>query len=120
MGELVHPSHEEFVLSVSRQMGELVHAAAEGKILSLVAVREILWRLNSLKEIERDPDMLFPVGIDSESDSFPLGQERQYWAADSLRERDEAANRYESKVRDKVISSLERLAAKLAKLRAES
>ena len=71
MGELVHPSHEEFVLSVSRQMSELVHAAAEGKILSLVAVREILWRLNSLKEIERDPDMLFLVGIDSDSDSFP-------------------------------------------------
>ena len=37
---------------------------------------------------ERDPDMAFLLGVDSETDHLPVGEVRRHWAADALRSKD--------------------------------
>ena len=106
-------SHDEYVQSIRRNLEQILVAVRANKTTSLVAVREMIGKLRSLIEIEKDPELLLQIGVDSNSDGFPLGSERQYWAADSLREPDEAARQYEVTVRDRVISALERIASKL-------
>ena len=52
-------------------------------------------------------------GVDSESDNLPLGPERKFWAADSLKEKDLIAAEYETRVRENVLTALSNIATTL-------
>jgi hypothetical protein len=95
---------------VSRQeIAEIAKSMMEGSIRPLLGVRESLPFLHNLeKEIDPKIYMLF-VGVNSETDGLPIRPERAYWATGPLREKDEAANNYEARVRDKLINAAEKL-----------
>jgi hypothetical protein len=114
-----HTSHEEYVEQRSRYVVETVRQAENGTVGLLLAVREINAALHELPELEkkvREADFLFLTGVSSECDGLPLGTERQYWAPDSLREKDAQAARYAARIRDDVLLALARIADDLKQL----
>ena len=52
-----------------------------------------------------DPDFLFIVGVDSETDALPIGEERQLWKASVLRDKDEEIKRLEGFYRSKIVAA---------------
>jgi hypothetical protein len=118
MPERVHMSHEEYVQQSGGTARDIARKAMNGEISLLLAVREINSALHGLPELERKvqrSDFLFFKGVSSECDELPLGTERQYWAPESLREKDLRARSYEQKIRKDILSALARIADDLSK-----
>jgi hypothetical protein len=106
-------SHGEYLEQRCRDVIEMVQQAVNGTVGLLLAVREINAALHELPELEkrvREADFLFLTGVSSECDGLPLGTERQYWAPDSLQEKDLQAQSYERKIREEVLSAFARIA----------
>lgn len=56
----------------------------DGK-LSFIEGSRSIWRLGPEARLpENDPDMTIFLGIDSETDALPVGQQRKLWARDAL------------------------------------
>jgi hypothetical protein len=120
MPERIHMSHEEYLEKRAGRVLEIVRQAMQGEISLLLAVREINSALHELPELEnrvREADFLFLTGVASECDGMPLGAERQYWASDSLREKDLQAQSYERQIREEVLSAFARIADELKQVR---
>jgi hypothetical protein len=116
MTDRVHMSHGEYLAFRAGQILEIIERARNGQNGLFLAVRKINGILHELPELERkvEPsDFLFLTGVDSECDGFPLGEERQYWAPDSLKEKDVLIAQYEAGIREKVVSSFLRIADRL-------
>ena len=78
---------------------EIASKMISGSIRPLLGARLLYSELLVLEK-ETDPLILrFIIGVYSESDTFPLGDERERWAPEALRERDERSARYEARVR---------------------
>lgn len=106
-------SHGEYLEQRCRDVIEMVQQAVNGTVGLLLAVREINAALHELPELEkrvREADFLFLTGVSSECDGLPLGTERQYWAPDSLQEKDLQAQSYEREIREEVLSASARIA----------
>jgi hypothetical protein len=58
--------------------------ALAGKTSAILASRELVRILRRLNVADDDPDLLCLVGLDSETDSIPVGPERVEWAPDAL------------------------------------
>jgi hypothetical protein len=52
---------------------------------------------------ERDPDFIFFVGVDSETDHLPVGEVRSRWNPDALKAKDEELRSFEALVREKAL-----------------
>jgi len=118
MPERVHMTHEEYVQQVGGTALDIANKAMSGEMSLLLAVREINSALHGLPELEekiREADFLFLTGVSSECDELPLGTERQYWAPDSLLEKDLLAQSYEQRIREDILSALARIADDLSK-----
>ncbi len=118
MPERTHMSHEEYVQHSGGIALQIARRAINGEMNLLLAVREINSALHGLPELEKKvqrSDFLFLTGVSSECDELPLGSERQYWAPESLRERDLRARAYEEKIRQDILSALARIADDLSK-----
>jgi hypothetical protein len=63
---------------------------------------------------EHDNDVLVFVGIDSESDHFPLGDVRRHWSAEALKAKDEELKNYELRVRERAFRACESFIARYA------
>jgi hypothetical protein len=112
-------SHEEYLAHMREQVLDLVRQAQTGEVGLLLAVREIRAILRDLADLEKKPesaDLLFLTGVWSQCDHLPLGSERQYWAPDSLREKDAEAASYTAQVRDDVLLAFARIANDLKPL----
>ena len=66
-----------------------------------------------LPDVSKDFDPI--VGIDSDSDHLPVGESRQYWAADALERKDIEIAEFESSYREYAIQACAVLIAKLEK-----
>jgi hypothetical protein len=100
-------SHEEYVAMRAREALQTIQEAKDGAVGLLLAVREVKEKLAGtpdLKKEIRESDVEFLVAVCSECDELPLGSERQYWAAGSLREKDLLAQSYEEKIREDALS----------------
>jgi len=118
MPERVHMSHEEYVQQSGGTALDIARKAMNGEISLLLAVRQINSALHGLPERERkirNEDFIFFKAVSSECDELPLGTERQYWAPESLREKDLRAQSYEQKIREDILSALARIADDLSK-----
>jgi len=51
-----------------------------------------------------DPDFIFFLGVDSETDDLPLGDVRSHWNPDALKSKDAELAAYESVVREKAFA----------------
>jgi hypothetical protein len=114
--DLEHMSDEEFAEHGASRILQLVNDATEGKIGLLLAVRQIVPVLHGSQSIEKrikPEDFNFLVGVSSECDELPLGDERQHWAPESLREKDLQANEYEARIGGDVRSTLARISNSL-------
>jgi|ERR1700678_1584424 hypothetical protein len=115
----LNKSPEEYVTYRRGHVLGLIRQAQNGEIGLLLAVREAQIIRRELAELQKRPesaDLLFLTGVSSESDELPLGSERQYWAPDSLREKDAKAHAYEERIREKVLSSFARIADDLKRV----
>lgn len=93
---------------------DIARQALEGNYDILLAVRDLYDLRNRLPPIPSETlDAI--VGIGSEVGDLPLGDERQYWAADALREQDEMAADYRKRVSTLVGEVLRELLAALHK-----
>lgn len=63
---------------------------------------------------DRDPDFVAFIGIDSETDVFPLGTVRQYWNPDALAKYDLERERAEQQYRPRALECARRLLTKYA------
>ena len=118
MPERIHMSHEEYVQETGGTAVDIARKAMRGEMSLLLAVREISSALQALPERERrvrKDDFIFFKAVSSECDELPLGTERQYWAPESLQEKDLLAQSYEQKIREDILSALARIADDLSK-----
>lgn len=109
-------SHGEYVEHRRHDVLQLVQQAIDGSVGLLLAVRGINSALHELPELEkrvRETDFLFLTGVSSECDELPLGDERQHWAPDSLREKDQLAQAFEQRIREDALTAFTRIAADL-------
>ena len=73
-----------------RAHGEIV-SLARGILSGAVGIIEgarLITKLGHALGVERDPDIAFLLGVDSETDHLPVGEVRRHWAADALRSTD--------------------------------
>jgi hypothetical protein len=75
---------------ILRAQSEIV-STARGMLLGAIGIVEGGRRLITISHalgLDRDPDFTFFVGLNSETDHFPLGEVRRHWAADALQHKD--------------------------------
>jgi len=78
---------------------ETAHRILSGK-LGIVAGARQLSALRFDVGAENDPDFIFFVGVDSETDHLPIGDARSRWNPDVLKAKDLELHAYEASVRD--------------------
>lgn len=96
---------DEVAVSIAK---EIARKALEGDYDILLACRDISDLRNRLPTI---PDWTMDplIGVASEVDNLPLGNERQHWAADALRLKDQQAAAYRNSVAAVVRQALQEL-----------
>ena len=98
-----HLSHQEYVEERARDIVKIADKTQTGAMRLLLAACQISSILTSSPNRRagvREEDFLFLKGVHSECDGLPLGEERQYWAEASLREKDIQAQSYEQAIQE--------------------
>jgi hypothetical protein len=91
------------------EVGEIATAMIEGTMRPLLGARMLMQHLHTLKdEVEPEIFRLFQ-GVDSESDSLPIGPERNHWGSEALLEKDAQASAYELQCRDQLLEAARHL-----------
>jgi len=112
-------SHEEYVRKRAQDAADIVRRAQSGTIGLLLAackINSILHELSELQKRAKREDFLFLTGVASECDELPLDSERQYWAPQSLKEKDRKAQAYEQAIREELLTAFARIANDLKEL----
>lgn len=100
-------THDEFVKNKRIKAISTAQDLIRCKI-GIIAGSRILSSLRFEIEVpEDDQDFITFVGIDSEADDLPVGQERQYWSPNSLKEKDIEIKRCEDLYRQKAMEPFE-------------
>lgn len=77
-------SHDDYVESVRREVVETAEAMLYGRRSFLSGSRRLAALRHEVGVDGSDADFLTFVIIESETDSLPIGEIRQYWGADAL------------------------------------
>ncbi len=83
----------------------------EGRIGITEGARK-LSAFRSEKNLEADPDLLVATGVDSETDSFPLGDVRDLWNPAALKSKDAERAAVENHYHDYLMAACRRLVEK--------
>jgi hypothetical protein len=81
------PATEKYEQDRVATVGVLV-ALIEGKIGTILASRKLAFLRHTLVGDQLDDDWRTFIGIDSETDDLPAGDERRHWAPDALAAKD--------------------------------
>lgn len=85
---------------------KIAEDALTGKKDILLACRELSPLKVVIAELPEDViDTL--TAIASETDSLPIGSERQYWSKDALKDKDAQAENYRNKIKGEVLEALQ-------------
>jgi hypothetical protein len=95
---MIHASLPEFEASKESAVATLL-SFLEGRIGAIEAARKLSSLRFSLVGDELEEDWRVFVGIDSETDHLPVGEERKNWSADSLVTKDAEIKRTEEHYR---------------------
>ena len=106
--KVYNEDHRQFI---SRKIVEIARGIISGE-LQLIAGSRKLWRLGSEIEAERDADFTFFCALDSETDHLPIGEVRERWNPDALREQDSEIMKIESFYRERALETCRRLIQK--------
>jgi hypothetical protein len=98
-----------------RLIGAKVAALAKRILAGEVGIAEgsgelARWRFDL--GAEADPDFVFFVGVDSETDHLPLGPARRHWNPEILQAKDAELALYEARVRERAFQICRRLIQK--------
>ena len=94
-----------------REMVLVAKGILNGDIGIIAGARQ-LSRLRFHSRTEKDSDILFFVGIDSETDDLPLGDVRRHWNPEALMIKDEELRRYESRLKEQAFRACHGLIAR--------
>ena len=92
-------TNETEILRAQREVVAVARDILSGT-LGIVAGARRLAKLSHDLRLDRDPDFIFFIGVDSETDHLPAGEVRHHWAADALRQKDEELRDCEASFRD--------------------
>src|SRR4051812_35764003 len=91
--------------------GKIVAAARSilsGDLGIVTGARQLAkWRFDV--GAEHDPDFMFFVGLDSETDHLPVGDVRCHWNPEALKQKDEELRSLEATFREEALRSCHRL-----------
>ncbi|MEJ2613180.1 MAG: DUF2489 domain-containing protein [Candidatus Thiodiazotropha sp.] len=110
---IMHISHEEYIKKQRQKVVDLLRDVIDGKTSILVASRQIVQLRFEIDFDENDKDILAFVGIDSESDSLPIGLERAYWSEEALKNKENEIMEIEKWALDFGIEACKNLMEKL-------
>lgn len=96
------------------QMVRIARGIVNGAIGIVSGSRELA-RMRFGSTTEHDRDVLVFVGIDSETDHFPLGDVRRHWNAEALKAKDAELRDYEARVKERAFQACERFIARYSK-----
>lgn len=82
--------------------------------MSIIESARALSKLTYWSGLDRDPDLMTFVAIDSETATLPVGEVRKYWAAHALEREDVEIAKAEDSYRSAAIESANRLAERFA------
>jgi hypothetical protein len=74
-----YATHEEYALSVRRQVVSTALAMLDRQLSFLIGSRRLAALRHETDTAADDPDFLVFVAIDSETDALPLGAVREHW-----------------------------------------
>jgi hypothetical protein len=102
----------------TRLLREAVHIIGSVQVgtLGLAAGCRELVRLSHRLDLHEDPLFLVAIAVDSETDSYPIGPERELWLPASLTRKDMELAAYESLISERALAELEELRAHLEQL----
>ena len=92
-----------------REIGKTAKAMLSGAT-SFIEGAHDLAGLRSSAGLEKDPDFTTFVGIDSETDAFPMGEVRKLWNAEALAKLQPEIDRAEAWAREVGLEECKRLA----------
>ena len=79
-----HPTHSDYVAQQRARVAEIAQQVKAGTLSVLEAARLLVGLRHEVEVADDDPDFLVFVGIESQTDHLPIGEERQHWAASAL------------------------------------
>ena len=100
--------YREHLVIVRNQVVEVCEAILHEEIGVLLGVRQ-LCRLHYDLFDQVDDDFVLFIGINSETDSLPIGDERQYWNEKILIEKDKEIAEIEARVKQDVFDTCQKL-----------
>lgn len=106
--EIYNEEHKQWA---SRKIVAFAQSVLSGELGIIAGARQI----NGLRfdvGAEHDPDFIFFVGLDSETDHLPIGEGRKHWNPDALCEKDAEVARCEALYRDKAFEACRNLILK--------
>lgn len=105
--------HKNYVLALHRDVVETCQAVIKGS-MGIIAASRKLRNLHYQMFQNVDDDFCVFIGIESETDDLPVGDERQYWDVAVLSEKDKEIAEYEDKVVKAVVESCKKLIDRFA------
>ncbi len=87
---------------------KIAEDALAGKKDILLACRELSPFNVAISGLPEDVIETFDV-IASETDTLPIGSERQYWSKDALKDKDTRAENYRDRIKEEVLGALQML-----------
>ena len=103
--------NEEHRQFLSRKIVAAAQSILSGEIGVIAGARQ-LCGLGHQIGADRDPDFLFFIGVDSESDDLPIGEIRKHWNPDALLDKDAELAAYEARVRERALTACRSLIEK--------
>ena len=100
--------HQDYLASLRRTVVEVASGVLDGSLGIIEAVRRLVF-LSSQLGIGHEEPFLSLSGIDSETDTFPVGAARSLWSEPALAREDAARKAYEDEVRVEVREACELL-----------
>ncbi len=107
------PGPADYRESLHRGVVETARAVIAGTLGPVDAARRFVGMAAELDALDEEAFRFF-LGLDSESDQFPLGTFRNLWRVDALKREDDARKEYEAHVRDEAVRHCQSLVAKYA------
>jgi hypothetical protein len=106
--QIYNEEHRQFV---SRKIVAAAQRILSGELGVIAGARQ-LCGLGHGVGADRDPDFVYFIAIDSQTDHLPIGEVRQRWNPEALREKDAEVAAFEAAEREKTFEICRRLIQK--------
>lgn len=103
--------NEEHLQWLSSKIIEIARRILSGEVDIVGGARDLA-RVSHQLGADHDPDFVFFIGLDSETDHLPIGDVRQHWNPEVLRAKDAELAAHEAKVRERTFEVCQRLIEK--------